>query len=108
MADIQVAIAGLDAVDATEALLAINGISGTYAVDDETEREGVLATIATIVGLVGGTMAIAEQIRQWYRAYRQGKDAKTIEKVVIVGPKGQRLLLEKATTEDIKALLDTL
>lgn len=58
MADIQMAIAGLDAVEATEALLAIDGISGTYAVEGEAEREGVLMTIATIVGLVGGTLAI--------------------------------------------------
>jgi hypothetical protein len=106
MADIQVAIAGTDAVVATEALLAIDGISGTYAVDSETDKEGILITIATIVGLVGGTLAIAEQIRKWYQAYRSGKDQKTIEKVVLVSASGQRLLLENATTEQIKALLD--
>lgn len=59
MADIQVAIAGTDAVAATEALLAIDGVSGTYRVDGETDREGILVTIATIVSLVGGTLAIA-------------------------------------------------
>lgn len=59
MADIQVAIAGQDAVAATEALLAIEGISGTYAVDSKTDKEGILVTIATIVGIVGGTLAIA-------------------------------------------------
>ncbi len=107
MADIQVAITGPDAVVATEALLALDGISGTYAVDGETDKEGILVTIATIVGLVGGTLAIAEQIRQWYQAYRKGKDTKTIEKVVIVSASGQRLLLENATTEQIKALLDS-
>jgi hypothetical protein len=108
MADIQVAIAGQDAVAATTALLAIDGLSGNYVVESEAEREGILTTIATIVALVGGTMAIAEQIRQWYRAYRSGKDNQTIEKVVLVSQSGQRLLLENATTEDIKALLDTL
>jgi hypothetical protein len=106
MADIQVAIAGTDAVVATEALLAMDGISGTYAVDSETDKEGILITIATIVGLVGGTLAIAEQIRKWYQAYRSGEDQKTIEKVVLVSASGQRLLLENATTEQIKALLD--
>jgi hypothetical protein len=111
MADIQVAIAGQDSVAATEALLAIEGISGTYAVDGEIDKEGILVTIATIVGLVGGTLAIAEQIREWYAAYRQSKDKseseKTIEKVVLVSASGQRLLLENATTEQIKALLDS-
>ncbi|MGB5974755.1 MAG: hypothetical protein WBG38_15630, partial [Nodosilinea sp.] len=96
--DIQVAIAGQDAVAATEALLAIDGISGTYALESETNKEGILVTIATIVGLVGGTLAIAEQIRKWYQEYRQGKDSKPIEKVVIVSASGQRLLLENATT----------
>lgn len=111
MADIQVAIAGQDAVAATEALLALEGVSGTYAVESEADKEGILVTIATIVGLVGGTLAIAEQMRQWYLAYRQskdqGKDTKTIEKVVLVSASGQRLLLENATTEQIKALLDS-
>lgn len=40
----------------------------------------------------------------------KGKDSKTsepIQKVVIVSASGQRLLLENATTEQIKALLDS-
>lgn len=64
MADIQVAIEGEDSVSATEALLSISGISGNYTTSEETEREGVATTIATIVGIVGGTMAIAEQIQR--------------------------------------------
>lgn len=107
-AGIQVAIAGPGAVPATEALLAIDGVSGTYTVNDEVEREGVLVTIATIVGLVGGTLAIAEQIRRWYQEYRQGKNKQTLEKVVLVAQNGQRLLLENATPEQIKAVLDSL
>ncbi len=54
MADIQVAIEGEDAVSATEELLQISGISGSYVTPTETEREGTAATIATIVGIVGG------------------------------------------------------
>ncbi|MEA5452328.1 hypothetical protein VB780_27390 [Leptolyngbya sp. CCNP1308] len=65
MADIQVAIAGTDAVAATEALLALEGISGTYTVDGETDKEGILITIATIVGLVGGTLP--DDCRQFAR-----------------------------------------
>ncbi|MGF2038213.1 MAG: hypothetical protein RMZ43_023345 [Nostoc sp. CmiVER01] len=64
MAEIQLAIEGKDAIAATEALLAIPGISGNYAVSaDAPKREGVTATVATIVGIVGGAIAIAEQIR---------------------------------------------
>ncbi|MGB6300991.1 MAG: hypothetical protein WBF90_33115 [Rivularia sp. (in: cyanobacteria)] len=57
MADIQIAIEGEDAVSATEELLSISGISGDYTTPAQTEREGVATTIATIVGIVGGTMA---------------------------------------------------
>ncbi|ACC83998.1 hypothetical protein [Nostoc punctiforme] len=72
MAEIQLAIEGEDAMPtagyayaATEVLLAIPGISGNYAVSsDAPEREGITATVATIVGIVGGAIAIAEQIRK--------------------------------------------
>jgi hypothetical protein len=56
---IQVAIEGPDAVAATQALLALPEISGAFEVSGEVEKEGVLATIATIVGIVGGGMAAA-------------------------------------------------
>ncbi|NJN90974.1 MAG: hypothetical protein HC878_11780 [Leptolyngbyaceae cyanobacterium SL_5_14] len=99
-------IQGTNAIAATEELLATTEITGTWEAGDETEREGVLVTIATIVGLVGGTLAIAEQIRQWYQQYKQGKSGKTIEKVLIVGRNGRRLLLENATIEQIQQILD--
>lgn len=67
-------------------------------------REGEpLVTIATIVAIAGGTLAIAEQIRKWYKEYKQG-NGKTIEKVLIVGRR--RVLLENATIEQIKQILD--
>ncbi len=46
---------------ATEALLAIPGISGNYAVSsDAREREGVVATV--FVGIFGGAIAIVSVI----------------------------------------------
>ncbi|BAY12916.1 hypothetical protein [Calothrix sp. NIES-2098] len=108
MADIRVAIEGEDAVAATEELLAIPGISGNYAVSSEVqEREPVITTVATIVGLVGGTIAIAEQIRKWYQEYKPKKSGKRIEKVLIVGRNGGRLLLENATIEEICQILES-
>ncbi|GAX39123.1 hypothetical protein NIES4075_00740 [Tolypothrix sp. NIES-4075] len=72
MAEIRLAIEGEDAIAATEALLAIPGISGSYKVSAEApEREGVIATVASIVGIVGGAIAIAEQIRKWYQEYKK-------------------------------------
>lgn len=107
MAEIQLAIEGKDAIVATEALLAIPGISGNYKVSSEAqEREPVVTTVATIVGIVGGTIAIAEQIRKWYQEYKAAQSGTRIEKVLIVGRNGRRILLEDATLEEIRQILE--
>ncbi len=106
MADIQVEIQGRDAISATEELLSISGLSGTWEpATSEAEKGESLVTIATIVAIAGGTLAIAEQIRKWYKEYKQG-NGKKIEKVLIVGHNGGRGLLENATIEQIKQILD--
>ena len=107
MSNIQIAIEGEDSVSATEELLQIPGISGNYSAPEAVEREGTITTIATIVGIVGGTMAIAEQIRKWYLEYKQNKSGKKIAKVLIVGKNGERLLLEGATAEQIQKILSS-
>ncbi len=108
MAEIQLAIEGEDAIAATEALLEIPGISGNYRVSsDAAEREGVTATVATIVGIVGGAIAIAEQIRKWYQEYKAKQSGKRIAKVLIVGRNGRRILLEDATLEEIRQILES-
>lgn len=106
MSVIQIEVQGQNAVAATEDFFSIPGISGNWKTLDDVEREGTLATIGTIVGIVGGTMAIAEQVRKWYQEYKQGKSGKKIEKVLIVGRNGRRLLLENATPEQIKQILE--
>ncbi|MCM0592174.1 MAG: hypothetical protein ACSI46_15670 [Gloeotrichia echinulata DVL01] len=107
MAEIRLAIEGEDAIAATEALLAIPGISGNYSVNSEAPtRETVVATVATIIGIVGGAIAIAEQIRKWYQEYKAQQSGKRIEKVLIVGRNGRRLLLEDATLEEIRQILE--
>ncbi len=107
MAEIKFAIEGEGAIEATEDLLALEGIEGSYAVDEEVQREGVIATIASIVGIVSGALAVAEQIRKWYQEYRAGKSGKKIAKVLIVGRNGDRLLLENATIEQIRRVLES-
>jgi len=106
MADIQISVEGQDAVAATKELFAISDLSGNWETIGDGEKEGTLATIGAIVAIVGGTVAIAEQIRKWYQEYKKGKSGKKIEKVLIVGRRGRRLLLENATIEQIKQILD--
>ena len=106
MADIQVEIQGQDAVAATEELFSTSGIEGNWETEGEAKREGSLVTIGTIIAIVGTTLAAAEQIRKWYKEYKKGKSGKKIEKVLIQGRNGRRLLLENATLEQIKQILD--
>lgn len=106
MAEILLEVQGEAAIEAAEALLALPQVAGgSWETEAAAEREGTLAVVASIVGIVGGTLAIAEQIRKWYQEYRLGKSGKKIEKVLIVGRNGRRLLLEDATIEQIQQIL---
>jgi hypothetical protein len=113
---IQLAIEGEGAIEASQALCELSGLEGSFEVNAEIEREGVLATVATIVGIVGGTLTAAEQIRDWYAKHRNQSlkktpektekiPEKTIAKVLIVGKNGDRILLENATIEQIEKIL---
>lgn len=105
--EIQIAVEGEGAIEATTELFSMPDISGTWQPVNESEREAVLATVGTIVGVVGGSLAIAEQLRKWYKEYHAGKNGKTIEKVLLVGRNGQRVLLRNATLEQIKQILES-
>ncbi|MBW4504386.1 MAG: hypothetical protein KME57_33735 [Scytonema hyalinum WJT4-NPBG1] len=93
MTEIRMVIEGDDAIDATEALLAIPGISGNYTVTEEPERETILATVAAIVGIVAGGIQIAEQIRKWYEKHK-------LDKVLIIAPNGERILVMGENIDD--------
>ena len=105
MAEIQVAIAGEDAVSATEKLLKIPGVSGNYQIWEEVKKEGVSATIAKIISVVDENIAIGEEVRQWYVEYKQNKSGNKVVKVLMISQNGQKLLLEGATAEKIQEFL---
>ena len=95
----KIEIIGTDAILATEELLSIQGLEGSYETVNEVEREAlILTTIASIVTIVAGAVAIYD----WYQ-----KNCKTdrIEKAIIILPDGRRLLLKNATVEQIKRFL---
>jgi hypothetical protein len=102
----KIEIIGTDAILATEELLTIQGLEGNYETVNEVEREAILTTIATIVGIVGGTITIAEQLHKWSQKYQQSSDGAKIEKVLIVSPNSKRLLLKDATVAQIQAILE--
>ena len=104
----QIEIEGQDAVKATEELLSIEGLEGSYETVSEVEREGTLVTIATIVAITAGTLDIAEKLYQWNKKYQkslQQPAGARIEKVLLVAPNGNRLLLKDATVEQIQEIL---
>ncbi|MCL6750091.1 hypothetical protein KBT16_03510 [Nostoc sp. CCCryo 231-06] len=106
MAEIQIGIEGEGAPAAAEALLKIPGISGSYEVP--TQREGTLAAIATIIGIVGGAVALAEQIRKWYQEWHKSHPGKQFDVVIVDSDTGNRILLEEATIEEITEILKSL
>ncbi len=107
MADLQLEIEGEGAVPATEELLQIDGLSGNYEIEAEAQREGILATIATIIGITAGTLEIAEKLYTWYQNSRKKQPKPTVDKVLLIGRNGQKLVLENASIEQIKKILDS-
>jgi hypothetical protein len=108
MADLQLEITGSGAVAATAALLQTPGLTGNWeAASKEPQREGVLATIATIVAITTGTLTLAEKIYQWYQQRQQAAPAETIDKVMLIGRNGERILLKNAMIEQIRRILET-
>ncbi|WNZ28062.1 hypothetical protein HJG54_34695 (plasmid) [Leptolyngbya sp. NK1-12] len=106
----KVEIQGRDAIDATEELLKIEGFQGSYQTRDAVEREGTLVTIATIVGIVSGSLTVAEKLYEWNKKYQKSLEnpaGARIEKVLIVAEDGRRLLLQDATVEQIKDILES-
>lgn len=106
MTTLQLDIEGDGAISATEALLQIEGLTGTYETAGDDQKEGVLATIATIVGITAGTLTIAEKLYTWYQNGRRQQPKPLLDKVLIIGRNGEKLLLEQATVEQIKQILD--
>ena len=105
----QIEIQGQDAVKATKELLNIQGLEGSYETFDEVERGEVnttLVTIATGIAIASGTLGIADQLYQWKERIFQNPTGSRIEKVLIVAPNGNRLLLKDATVEQIQEILE--
>jgi hypothetical protein len=107
MQPLQIAIEGTHAAKAAQALIDTTGLSVQVQPPADDEERGVLAVIASIVGIVGGTLAAAEQIRKWYQEWTKGNSGKSIEKVVLA-TKDKRIVLQGASVEQIAAVLETL
>ncbi|MGR3279223.1 hypothetical protein ACSYAD_29590 [Acaryochloris marina NIES-2412] len=107
MSDIQLEIEGQGAIAASEALVKITGLSGSYITEADDSKELALSTIASIVGITAGSMTIAKHLYQWYQDYHKGEQDARIEKVVLIDRKGKRVLMKNATLEQIQKALES-
>ena len=105
MPAIRLIVEGEHAVEASENLKGIEGLTATVEPIVKEHRELALATVVSIVAIAAGTVNVADKLIVWYRDWNKGKDEKRIEKVIIVGLDGTRVLMENATPEDIAAIL---
>lgn len=99
----QIEIEGCDAIKVAQDILEMEGVQGSYEVISKVEKEGTLATIATIIGIISGTITIAEKFYQLKRKIDSPETPK-IERVLIVSKNGDRLLLKDATLEQRSVL----
>ncbi len=105
---IQFAIEGTGAEEGARTLLEIPGISGTWEPLHGNQKEGILATVATVVGIIGGIVSAADNINKWYAEHKKNKSGREIAKVILIGKDGKRLSLDGATSEQIRKVLETL
>lgn len=106
MTELKISLEG-EAVDvAAEQLFETTGLQGNWKLSTSSSpsKEGTIAVIGTVVGIVGGTVAVAEQIRKWYQEYKKSK--KKFDVVLVADD--VRVVLENATIEDICAILEEL
>ena len=103
MAEVLITVEGEGADAAIQELLAIPGLSG-MEFEREPTKEGVLATVAAIIGITVGVVEISERIYKWYHNFKQPSDSGITFDVLITSPNG-RLLLEDATIEEICQVL---
>jgi hypothetical protein len=70
---------------------------------DEAARDpATIAIIASVIGAVGGAVAIAEQLREWRDLWvkRDAGGGRVIERIILVDG-DRRLLLDNASKEQI-------
>jgi hypothetical protein len=86
----QIEIQGADTIKVDQDIVEMEGVQGSYEVISEVKKEGTLATIATIIGIISGTIAIAEKFYQLKQKIDSPETPK-IERVLIVSKNGDRL-----------------
>ena len=122
MTKLQLTIEGPGAVAATDELMNQPELKGHWETVGEDARPVDLATIATIVEIIGGTVAIAggvagtaklgmeatktglevaQMIYDWYQKW-SNEPEQPVEKVLLILPNGERINLQRASVSQIE------
>jgi hypothetical protein len=107
---IVIAIEAADAGRALDELLSIAGIQGSVQSVEPgpvSRDGGVLVAIGAIIGIAGGVAQIVSSIIDWRERWKKANENKRLS-VTIQDARGNRLALDKATPEQITAVLETL
>ena len=107
---IAISIEGPDADDALDEFFAIAGIVGEPQWDEPEvvyRDAGLIAAVGTIVSIVGGIASLVSSIIEWREKWKSAHADDRLS-AVIQDAKGNRLLLDNATPEQIAAALQTL
>lgn len=105
----RIEIVGRASSEATNDLLAIEGVDGSVENTGTKYREGVFVTVATIVAITSGTLTIADKIYAWYQKWKSDKEKnnESINRVVLIASNDSRILLGSASIEEVKELFDS-
>lgn len=100
---------GFEGTGADRALEAFVEHTGVKVVleDSEPMRSDSLVIVGAIVGIAGGVVTVADRILAWrdhLREQRKKADEKPLS-AVLESPDGRRVVLEKATREEIVDVL---
>lgn len=107
---ITIAIEGPGAGRALDDLLGIEGIEGHAEPAERgpvTRDGGLFVAVGAIVGIAVGVAEIVSKILEWRDRLKKAQATNRLN-IVIEDAKGNRLLLDNATPEQITAVLQTL
>lgn len=110
MREIKITVEGQDAVEATNALLEMPGITGNSEIIRKGQKELTLTVVITVflatavavkttAETINSIMELAEKIDKWWKVWKRKKEKKKIDRGVIIID-GRRFLLKEETTKD--------
>jgi len=104
---VQILVQGRDAGRAAAELVTLS--EGAARLEESAtpkDHKDPLTVAASVIGIVAGSVAVAEQLVRWCRRWREGGGqgaSRSVERIVVVVG-DRRLLLENLDTDDLERL----